>query len=271
MLTGRGKTIRRATAAVAVVAVLAVLGFASYRYWLVPRAAVPAPAASTTQASATDSGSAPAHFPVPPSAAPTDARLPELDESDVALEDSLIDLLGRDAVRKLLVPDNYVSHFVATVDNLPRGRASSQLMPVRPVGGTLETSGSDQSLVLAPANAERYTPWITLINQLDTSKLVALYVHLYPLFQKAYQELGYPQGYFNDRLVVAIDDLLAAPEPDAPPRLVSAHVFFQFADADLEARSAGQKIMIRLGNENARAVKAKLRSIRLELTRSSPP
>lgn len=27
------------------------------------------------------------------------------------------------------------------------------------------------------------------------------YVRLYPLFQKAYVELGYPNGYFNDRLI----------------------------------------------------------------------
>jgi hypothetical protein len=35
----------------------------------------------------------------------------------------------------------------------------------------------------------------------DTRKAVALYVDLYPLFQGAYAELGYPNRYFNDRLI----------------------------------------------------------------------
>ena len=46
----------------------------------------------------------------------------------------------------------------------------------------------------------------------EAKRLVAAYVQLYPLFQAAYQELGYPHGYFNDRLVQAIDDLLATPD-----------------------------------------------------------
>jgi hypothetical protein len=42
-------------------------------------------------------------------------------------------------------------------------------------------------------------------------------------------------------------------------------VLFEFADPDLETRSAGQKILIRMGAENAVRVKAKLWEIRREL------
>ena len=45
---------------------------------------------------------------------------------------------------------------------------------------------------------------------IDARKLVAVYSRFYPLFQRAYRELGYPNKYFNDRLIEAIDDLLAA-------------------------------------------------------------
>ena len=45
---------------------------------------------------------------------------------------------------------------------------------------------------------------------------------------------------------------------------------YQFADPELEARSAGQKIMIRMGSENAARIKAKLQEVRRELT-SEPP
>jgi len=43
-------------------------------------------------------------------------------------------------------------------------------------------------------------------------------------------------------------------------------VLYEFADADLEERSAGQKMMLRMGSGNAARVKDKLRAIRRELT-----
>jgi hypothetical protein len=98
---------------------------------------------------------------------------------------------------------------------------------------------------------------------------VEIYAQAYPLFQQAYEQLGYPGKYFNDRLVEAIDDLLAAPEVDAPLKLMQPKVLYEFADPDLETRSAGQKILIRMGKDNALKVKAKLREVRQELAAAS--
>ena len=39
----------------------------------------------------------------------------------------------------------------------------------------------------------------------------------------------------------------------------------QHADAGLEARSAGQKLLIRMGPANARVIKAKLKEFRAEI------
>jgi len=97
-----------------------------------------------------------------------------------------------------------------------------------------------------------------------------VYAGLYPLFQEAYHQLGYPSGYFNDRLVETLDDLLAAPEIHGPVKLVRPRILYQYADPDLEARSAGQKLMMRLGLDNELAVKARLAQIRAQLARSSP-
>jgi hypothetical protein len=94
-----------------------------------------------------------------------------------------------------------------------------------------------------------------------------MYSSFYPLFQAAYVELGYPKGYFNDRLVAVIDHLLAAPTVDGPLRLTQPHIVYKFADPQLESASAGHKIMLRMGSQNALVVKAKLREIRAELVR----
>src|SRR3954470_15613803 len=96
---------------------------------------------------------------------------------------------------------------------------------------------------------------------IDTRALVYSYVHAYPLFQQAYEELGYPGQYFNDRVLAAIDDMLAAPQSDGPIVVVRPKVLYQFADPDLEARSAGQKIMMRVGKDNEIKMKSKLGEI----------
>src|SRR4029450_3313423 len=102
-------------------------------------------------------------------------------------------------------------------------------------------------------------------------KLVALYVRFYPWFQQAYRDLGYPSGYFNDRLVDVIDLLLATPEITGPVVLVQPRVLYTFADPRLEALPAGQKMMIRMGPENTAQVKVKLRELRRALTGAVPP
>jgi hypothetical protein len=109
---------------------------------------------------------------------------------------------------------------------------------------------------------------VQLAEAVDAKTLVGIYVHFYPLLQEDYRALGYPNGYFNDRLVQTIDDLLSAPEVSAPPALVQPKVFYQYADPDLESRSAGQKIMMRMGPDNAARIKAKLREIRALVTGS---
>jgi hypothetical protein len=104
------------------------------------------------------------------------------------------------------------------------------------------------------------------MEQANTQSLVQSYARFYPLFQKAYEDLGYPNGYFNDRLVEVIDHLLAAPDVPAPVALAQPKVLYEFADPALEARSAGQKILMRIGPVGEARVKAKLREIRRAVT-----
>ncbi len=196
--------------------------------------------------------------------------LPALDVSDATLKNALDELFSDKTLSGLLQLQDFVRRVVATVDNLPRQKLALRLMPVKPAGGKFPTTGKDTGLAIGADNAARYAPYLRLAEAIDTARLVALYVHFYPLFQQAYQELGYPKGYFNDRLVEAIDDLLAAPEVQTPVKLVQPKVLYVFADPALEARSAGQKILMRIGNENVARVKAKLRDIRGELIRQTP-
>lgn len=205
-----------------------------------------------------------------PIEAPAAAPVPALGESDAALRDALEKLFGEKAFAALFHPDRIILRIVATVDSLPRKTAPENMMPLKPAPGALATSGEGEQAVIAPENAARYAPYVQLARAIDAKAAVDLYVRFYPLFQEAYRQLGFPTGYFNDRLVAAIDDLLAAPEPKGPVKLVRPKVLYQYADPDLEGRSAGQKIMIRMGSANAAIVKAKLREIRAQLEAHAP-
>jgi hypothetical protein len=137
------------------------------------------------------------------------------------------------------------------------------------VPGAFVASGGPDDATIAPANFARYAPYVRVMESVDPRALVYSYVRAYALFQRAYEELGYPGKYFNDRLMQAIDDMLAAPEIDTPIELMKPRILYEFADPDLETRSAGQKIMIRMGKDNASRVKAKLWEIRGELLAAS--
>ena len=74
----------------------------------------------------------------------------------------------------------------------------------------------------------------------------------------------------NDRVVDTLDDLLATPDVAPPIAVTQPKVLYEFADPALEKRSAGQKIMLRMGADNMARAKRLLSAIRSELLRRSP-
>ena len=205
-----------------------------------------------------------------PGAGADSAALPALNQSDQAVKDSIVGILGSKPVDQFLVQENIVRHIVVTIDNLPRKKVAVDLRPVKPTAGETAISNQGDTTTLGAANYARYAPFIHLVETTDPKTLASVYFHLYPLFQQAYEDLGYPGRFFNDRLVEVIDHLLAAPEPQGPIDLVQPKVFYQFADPKLEDLSAGQKLLIRMGPANERSLKAKLRDFRSELVQNGP-
>lgn len=199
--------------------------------------------------------------------------LPSLDQSDTPLRNAFREMYGASSVAEHLAPERIIRRIVITVDNLSREKLAIQMRPIKPLSGAVVVDGdadNAESVTLSAANYARYRPLMQLLRNTDTEKLSALYFRLYPLFQQAYEELGYPGKYFNDRLVETIDHLLQTPEPTGEIRLVRPKVFFEFADPELESRSAGQKLLIRMGPENAALVKEKLRALRTQVAKELP-
>ena len=192
--------------------------------------------------------------------------LPALDDSDFTARESVEAILGNDVFIRLLAPQSLIRHIVATVDSLPRKELAVSVRPIKPVPGLPVIDIGAHGMSLADANADRYGAYVAAAESIDTERLVNSYIRLYPLFQQAYVELGYPNGYFNDRLVGVIDHLLAAPEVLAAVEVWQPHILYRYVDPDLEDLSSGQKILVRIGLDNERRVKAVLRKIRAALT-----
>jgi hypothetical protein len=211
------------------------------------------------------------NHPVPAPPGMTD--LPPVGQAGDFVKERMTELLGAKAVLTFLQIDSFVRRVVATVDNLARPLAPPSKWPINPAPGRFTVETSKGVSVIAAANAARYAPFVALVDSVDSGRAVALYRRLYPLFQSAYESLGYPGKYFNDRLIVVIDLLLATPEPSAalqvevpeirgPLKPARPWVLYQFSDPALEGLSSGQKILLRVGSENEKRLKSKLAEIR---------
>jgi hypothetical protein len=271
--SGRGKLAWWLLLAIVVIAVGGAYWFWQEIQQKPPGAPVTAPQPAPTPAPSPQVQAPPAiQHPIetrPPAAEQAPAQnpepLPTLDTSDRQIREAIAGLIGPDAVAQYVYADRVITRIVATVDNLPRHTAPEKVMPVKPVAGAFAVDKTADTVTIGAANAARYDAYVALFEALPVKKTVQVYVYFYPLFQKAYEDLGYPNRYFNDRLFETIDDLLAAPEPQGPVALAQPKVLYTFADPALEERSAGQKIMMRMGLANEQKVKAKLRLLRRAL------
>jgi DUF3014 family protein len=212
-----------------------------------------------------------------PLPAPGAGGLPSLDSSDSYVDRALVELLGQKKVRAFLHVDDVVRRFVATVDNLATGDAPASRWPVTTTEGRFETEPHDGAMAIGVRNADRYVPFVRFADAIDARQAVALYLRVYPLLQRAYEDLGYPGKYFNDRVVEVIDNLLATPAPAGPIAVKrftadggTSSGLYVFADPTLEASPAGQKILLRMGRDNAAPLMAKLREIRALLVARPP-
>jgi Protein of unknown function (DUF3014) len=251
---------------------VALAAFGGWYYWHSHRAPAnpPAPLAAAPPAAAPLPEETIQH-PVP-AATPDVSKgpLPALGDSDGAIADALSEAAGGSSLMQYLVPESLIRHIVVTVDNLPRQKVAVEKRPTTPVGGTFSADGDELRSTLDADNFQRYKPMVGAIQKIDMQRVFAVYLRFYPLFQKAYQDLGYPNGYFNDRLVQVIDLLLATPQVGGPIALVRPNVMYVYADPALESRPAGQKLLIRLGPDNESAVKAKLMELRALITATPP-
>lgn len=248
----------------------------SVQAWPAAESASPVPA-QIPQASAEPGIRHPLELPALP-ALPASVPLPA---RAIDAESVLSELFGRKSALGMFQLDDFTGRVVATVDNLGRSHAPSRLWPMNPADGRFLTEKQGDAEVISADNGLRYTPYVLLIETVDLRQVVAAYVKLYPQLQKAYEELGYPRRYFNDRVVEVLDQLIATPDINAstkvhlpvingPIQPQRPWVLYELEDPALQSLSSGQRILVRTGPVNERRLKTRLAELRQLLANGAP-
>jgi hypothetical protein len=192
--------------------------------------------------------------------------LPLLNDSDQLIRDGVVSLTRHEHINRWLSPNELIRKIVVFTDNIANGRIVRE--PVRvlaPEGAFQVQKMTEKAFIMDEASYDRYNIFTQVITSIDAQRAGELYSLLSPLFQGAFDELGYPDQKFSDVLFRAIGRLLETPVITTPIMLTQPVVMYEFADSKLESLNSVQKQMIRMGPKNTRALQAKIGEIALEL------
>lgn len=191
--------------------------------------------------------------------------LPPLGASDAAVRKLVTALSAHPQLATWLVTDDLARRFVEAVVDLSRGSSPAPAMEVLIPEEPFSVEHSGDRLVVGPESYRRYNLLADVFTSIDTEGAARAYRQLLPLFQEAYQELGYSDGSFQEVLARAVDNLLSVQVPAGPVEVKEAVGRYVYSDPALESLTPAEKHLLRLGPENARQVQAKLRAIAAEL------
>lgn len=193
-------------------------------------------------------------------------ELPELAASDAFVRDLVAELSENPELAAWVAPEDLVHRFVGAVVTMARGDSPvEQVEHLEPQGDFRVRSG-EGGFVIDPAAYQRYDVVGETFAALDTQGAAEIYRELSPLFDEAYQELGFGEdGSFDDAFARALGQLLAPQVPEDPVEVEPFDAGYEYRDPDLADLSDAQKHLLRMGPENMAQVQAKLAAVADEL------
>ncbi len=205
---------------------------------------------------------------IEPQPIPKPEPLSLLEESDDYLLDVLGSRFGEEAIPEWLVRERLAERFVVFINSLDGIPIPLEMRPLVPLPGRPVIDMVDSQPHWSERNFARYRPPAEILESIGPTETASLYIRYYPLLQTAHSELGMETDYFNDRLVEIVDHLLDTRDAeDIEFHLEPYEALYRYADESMEAASAGQKIMWRIGPDHAERVREWLGQFRREIAR----
>ena len=206
---------------------------------------------------------APEAQPAPePEPEPEPIVLPPLDESDRFIREQVGSAATDDAIERILSTDQLVRRFTVVLENLATGGIAREPLAFLAPREKLAVIRDGEQIRLDPKSHDRFDPLVNMVTAVPPDRAVQLLRTIEPLMDDAYAELGLQDVAVEDRLRAAIDLLLETPEVEGPIELQQPAVVYEFADPRLEQLRPAQKLLLRMGPDNADRVRARLREIR---------
>lgn len=194
-----------------------------------------------------------------------------VDTSDAAVKTALSDVSASQGdVNRLLIDDGILNRFVVSVANIADEKIAPNHRIVTPPEQSFRVYRQAGKQWIDAASYKRYTPYVDVLEGVDSTALVKLFDRYKDEIQQKYSEIGDPDTPFKSVLVDAIDELLDTPEVPVPVEVFTDSVMYQYADPRLENLSAPQKQLLRTGPDNMRRIKAKLRELKELLNANGP-
>jgi len=187
-------------------------------------------------------------------------ELPALDGSDGIFRDAVAVLSKHPVLTRLMATDGLIRAAVLSVVQIGEGRTPALPLRVLRPSTRLAIVGADQGPV-DPATYARWNGATGALASVAPADAAQLYVNVKDLFDGAYAELGHPDGNFDEAITLAIQVLLATPQPPAPPELLRRPEYFEHVDAALRSLRPVQKQLLLAGPDNQQRILVWLRQL----------
>jgi len=185
----------------------------------------------------------------------------KLNNSDESVRQLIKDCSTHPDFQFWLKQKDILRRSVAIIDNIANGISPSPHLHFLIPKGQFKVIRKEGNVFLDPTSYIRYQPFAMVVTSIDSEKLASIYKQLLPLLEEAYGELGYPGKEFQESLEAAIEVLLKTPVIENNILLEEKVTSFAFADPHLEGLNDVQKHLLRMGPENIKKIKTKLKEI----------
>lgn len=185
----------------------------------------------------------------------------DLENSDETVRERALGLSANEMFARWLKTEGIITKFTAAVDNIANGMSPRSHIDFFKPDEKFKTYVEDDVYYISPDSYDRYNPVAAVVSSLDAEGCAKLFRELKPAFQEAYADLGYPEADFQKTLEKAFVELLEVPVLEYDMPVEKKIQTFAYVNGELERLSDAQKHFLRMGPQNVRKIRDKIREI----------
>jgi hypothetical protein len=184
------------------------------------------------------------------------------DTADAYARETIGSVNGGKALAQFVAGDYIVERAVAIVDALRRGEVPYKLLPVGRPSKSFPISDDGLRVTMDASGFSRYDGFAQWVAGIDVIAIVELLNDYEQIATEALSRMGVGDFDIRSAVLAATTEILATPIAPQSAELMKREANWVYMDPELEALSALQKQVLRMGPENAEIIQAKARELR---------